>query len=70
MLLCAAVEKNGRDHAKSCDELLRSLPLCATRRCKSVSALKENINEVLILLSIQYTVSIWRISLLAGYVMF
>ena len=48
MSLDAVVDKNGRADTRSCDELLKSLPASTTRRCKSLSALKENINEVLL----------------------
>ena len=41
IIMFAVAEKNGRSNTRSCDELLKN------RRCKSLSALKENINEVL-----------------------
>jgi len=48
MLSYAVVEKNRREDTRSCDELLKSVSPTTTRRCKSLSALKENINEVLL----------------------
>jgi len=46
MLLEGAAEKNGRVDTRSCDELLKSLPMNTARRCRSLSAIKENIHEV------------------------
>ena len=43
-VLCIA--KNSRSNTRSCDELLKSTPSNSTRRCKSLSALKENISGV------------------------
>jgi len=48
MSFVAVAEKNGRSDTRSCDELLKSLSPSTTRRCKSLSALKENINEVIL----------------------
>ena len=44
-VLCIA--KNIRSNTRSCDELLKSTPSNTTRRCKSLSALKENISGVI-----------------------